>query len=374
MIKFFRKIRYNLMEQNKTGKYVKYAIGEIILVVIGILIALQINNWNEARKSEDIRNNYYKQVLQDLAKDYKTINNQIKTLNSNIALYNEFVAAFPNQKNPEAIVMSAAKLNYTFAYLQFNSNTIETLQTTGDIKLLPSEIRNKLIDLKNMQNNTIAQAYGNNDNFIKEFLSAIKLGYSPNTLLLKGASPQSNQLYTDLKVANNFSEIALILNAAYGLKDFTERDQLKGFQAIIENINTLFTLINKELGNPYENIETVIKRLKKLETLLEEGKSIDEIIVVAKNQDRGAPEYDISENYINALGYFVMNTMKQNNEALKLFKLNIDLYPEAFNTYDSYGECLLLIGDKENAIKAYQKSLELNPSNESAIKALSELK
>ncbi|WP_207764272.1 DUF6090 family protein [Hanstruepera neustonica] len=50
MIKFFRHIRYNLMSENKTGKYLKYAIGEIILVVIGILIALQINNWNEERK------------------------------------------------------------------------------------------------------------------------------------------------------------------------------------------------------------------------------------------------------------------------------------------------------------------------------------
>jgi len=52
MIKFFRKIRQNLLEDNKTGKYFKYAIGEIVLVVIGILIALQINNWNENRKAE----------------------------------------------------------------------------------------------------------------------------------------------------------------------------------------------------------------------------------------------------------------------------------------------------------------------------------
>ncbi len=50
MIKFFRKIRYDLIEKNKTGKYLKYAFGEIVLVVIGILIALSINNWNENRK------------------------------------------------------------------------------------------------------------------------------------------------------------------------------------------------------------------------------------------------------------------------------------------------------------------------------------
>jgi hypothetical protein len=51
MIKFFSKIRYSLIEQNKSGKYFKYAIGEIILVVIGVLIALSINNWIENRKN-----------------------------------------------------------------------------------------------------------------------------------------------------------------------------------------------------------------------------------------------------------------------------------------------------------------------------------
>jgi hypothetical protein len=50
MIKFFRKIRQNLLLEGKTGKYLKYAIGEIVLVVIGILIALQINNWHDHRK------------------------------------------------------------------------------------------------------------------------------------------------------------------------------------------------------------------------------------------------------------------------------------------------------------------------------------
>ena len=51
MIKFFRHIRKSLLEKNLMGKYFKYAVGEIILVVIGILIALQFNNWNEARKA-----------------------------------------------------------------------------------------------------------------------------------------------------------------------------------------------------------------------------------------------------------------------------------------------------------------------------------
>ncbi len=67
MIKFFRKIRYDLMEKNKTGKYLKYAIGEIILVVIGILIALSLNNWNEQRKDR-IKEQV---VLKQLQEDYQ---------------------------------------------------------------------------------------------------------------------------------------------------------------------------------------------------------------------------------------------------------------------------------------------------------------
>jgi len=50
MIKLFRNIRKNLLKEGKTANYLKYAIGEIVLVVIGILLALQINNWNENRK------------------------------------------------------------------------------------------------------------------------------------------------------------------------------------------------------------------------------------------------------------------------------------------------------------------------------------
>ncbi|NNC35807.1 MAG: hypothetical protein HKO09_13100, partial [Croceitalea sp.] len=68
MIKFYRQIRYNLMETGKTGKYLKYAIGEIILVVIGILIALQINNWNEQRKDR-IREQI---ILNNLKSDFTT--------------------------------------------------------------------------------------------------------------------------------------------------------------------------------------------------------------------------------------------------------------------------------------------------------------
>ena len=69
MIPFFRKIRKKMADDNRPLKYMRYAIGEILLVVVGILIALQINNWNEGRKQQNEINNALIQILNDLKQD-----------------------------------------------------------------------------------------------------------------------------------------------------------------------------------------------------------------------------------------------------------------------------------------------------------------
>ncbi len=80
MIKFFRNIRQNLLNEGKTSKYFKYAIGEIVLVVIGILIALQINNWNEGRKENIHQKSVLSNLLQDLKSDSVSYSQNLKEL------------------------------------------------------------------------------------------------------------------------------------------------------------------------------------------------------------------------------------------------------------------------------------------------------
>ncbi len=77
MIKIFRKIRYNLFEKNKTGEYLKYAVGEIVLVMIGILLALQINNWNNDRIERKLESNILNEILVNLEKDVINLNSKI---------------------------------------------------------------------------------------------------------------------------------------------------------------------------------------------------------------------------------------------------------------------------------------------------------
>ena len=77
MIRFFRQIRYKLMSENKTSKYFKYAIGEILLVVIGILIALQINNWNNKRLQGIKEVNYLNEIKANLSEDIERIDSTL---------------------------------------------------------------------------------------------------------------------------------------------------------------------------------------------------------------------------------------------------------------------------------------------------------
>lgn len=81
MIKFYRKIRQKLLSEGKIGKYIKYALGEIILVVIGILIALYINDWNQNQLDKNEVTNYFKQIKTELESDIIHFNDDITKMN-----------------------------------------------------------------------------------------------------------------------------------------------------------------------------------------------------------------------------------------------------------------------------------------------------
>ena len=146
MIKFFRHIRKTLLEQNKMGKYFKYAIGEIILVVIGILIALQINNWNEKRKNKITENEYYCQLLADLNLDF----NRLEILESKSKevqkLGNQFLLDLDSQtKSLDYLLNSYVQI---IRYDDFIPTQIafQDLLSSGNINLLKDKaLKNQII-------------------------------------------------------------------------------------------------------------------------------------------------------------------------------------------------------------------------------------
>ncbi|MDT0558185.1 DUF6090 family protein [Ichthyenterobacterium sp. W332] len=131
MIKFFRHIRKSLIEKKQMGKYFKYAIGEIILVVIGILIALQINNWNQQQKENVFERKVLNEILSDTEEDIKQMKIAIKSINESDLSYKYIINAF--DKN----LAYTDSMDTHFAYaLRFwslspNSTAFETAKTEG---------------------------------------------------------------------------------------------------------------------------------------------------------------------------------------------------------------------------------------------------
>lgn len=133
----------------------------------------------------------------------------------------------------------------------------------------------------------------------------------------------------------------------------------------------------------YYRVDILAEQIKKeremnlitIDSYYDGGNTIDQTSKLLKEEFKKGTlsEYNISEDAINNFGYSLLNRNK-NEEALKIFKLNTELYPNGFNTYDSYGECLMALGKKKEAIKAYQKSLVLNPENDNARRIISENK
>lgn len=115
MIKLFRNIRQNLLNEGKTTKYFKYAIGEIILVVIGILIALQINNWNEVRKQNRNFHDLYSNLLLDIKADSVSYSKNLKELKDINFLHEQLYKT--GVKNDTTIVLkNPSILRYSIYY------------------------------------------------------------------------------------------------------------------------------------------------------------------------------------------------------------------------------------------------------------------
>ena len=152
MIKFFRHIRRRLLSENKFSKYLLYAIGEIVLVMIGILLALQVNNWNESRKAANRLDKYTKKLVSDIVSDTVNLNNLIdkgKKRQLGIEMYFDYFDS--GNKSLDELIDSANQVNLTlFRYLPIRY-TFQDMQQSGNTALLTEGQRKALLELNNAQ-------------------------------------------------------------------------------------------------------------------------------------------------------------------------------------------------------------------------------
>jgi hypothetical protein len=150
MIKFFRKIRQNLLIENKFSKYLLYAIGEIILVVIGILIALQINNNNDISKTAEKENRYLTLIRNEMNNNLNSLKEERIKLGVCIVsqrtilglMRNEFALDTISEKQLSRIIVGAISEQISMNY---ENGVLTELIASANLKDIKNEnIRNKL--------------------------------------------------------------------------------------------------------------------------------------------------------------------------------------------------------------------------------------
>ena len=243
MIKFFRKIRQNLLAEGKTGKYLKYAVGEIILVVIGILIALQINNWNETRKENNLKQNYYHQILEDLKVDKSDAESMISRIDSSLTIFNNYSETFKEPNLTFDQTFQNVLKNMTVSLLfQFKSTTTESLISSGEIKLLDSEIRNNTISYHRKKERLVS-VYATNQSHMANVIEEVAMDGGVLIPMLHNQV----QLATVLNMEKRYPEIFLKIDAYLRLKNDNEKKLIKSLKELIAEIDIITEIINNKL-------------------------------------------------------------------------------------------------------------------------------
>ena len=231
MLKFFRKIRQNLIFKGNTVNYLKYAIGEIILVVIGILIALQINNWNESRKLVVEEKQYYKNIKRQLNEDADFINNNIEFNQYYYDQYDYATQQLLSNDRSHLDSLAIIALNL-LEYSDFHqeSNIYAALVNSGEIKLI--------------NNQDIVEGLQK----LEETYIYINLLEASHFDIIKGIYPELSKIirFHPLKVerVDQFFEFEF-QNHFFILKDImVEKDQI--YHQALERIDHILSMIDKE--------------------------------------------------------------------------------------------------------------------------------
>jgi len=182
MLRFFSKMRYKLATENRAAKYLRYAIGEILLVVIGILIALQVNNWNETRK---LQNEKYK-LLIALKQEFLTNKKNLEEILNGKKTSNYFftkVLNFSAGSTPELPIDSLRLFTSKMIFplkLSLLTSVQEEAVSSGKFELLPDNLKLMLSQFKDFINsfNSIdsnSDYFLTNDNKMNESLLKLSI-------------------------------------------------------------------------------------------------------------------------------------------------------------------------------------------------------
>ena len=227
MIKFFRNIRKKLATEGKAIGYMRYAIGEIVLVVIGILIALQINNWNEQRKDNLKLKNYRKALIIELKKDQNEIQGFLKRAEKDRQVFDSQKERISKSTHPLDTVYYIARYEFVPFIPSFtlSNHTFQMLQSTGDLDLFDSEMVDQLYELYNGEDHylsAIHETWNNYNDALTDYTKAFPLDVKMSMMTQGSINDTLWKHVNKLQLAYQFNAISIAKHNYLRVGLFTE--------------------------------------------------------------------------------------------------------------------------------------------------------
>lgn len=253
MIRFFRSIRRKLIEEGIVSKYIWYALGEILLVMIGILLALQVNNWNEERLSRLDEND----LLRNVKTDMNEAIIEFERLNKIRISISEVVEDVLMVDTDPLKIYSKNELDSLFSILAYQptynnqSSSLEVLLSSGKINLLQDDSLKAM--LLNWPGLVVDMTEGelNHSNFAENY-------YTP--LIIKYIS--MNDIYSFFKLPANDSEFVPGFNRVLNFKsDYNSLFEDPGFENILIQRDFLLKIALLETEDLINKANDIIERI-----------------------------------------------------------------------------------------------------------------
>lgn len=197
MIKFFRQIRKSLLEQNQMGKYFKYAIGEILLVVVGILIALWINNLNQEQqqsKERSILIDNIKQELNENLNQFKERTKRLNEINKNLIEVMNFSATSETKKPLDSLRQYISKI-LTVEVAELNNSRLNSAKTSGKFSLLSQDVTTALANYETTTTNYLK--------FLDKTTFEFKEDWTNSIIRFNSLTNFHNRFYPDTPLVNH---------------------------------------------------------------------------------------------------------------------------------------------------------------------------
>ena len=257
MIPFFRTLRQRLLTENRASKYLLYALGEILLVVIGIVIALQIDNWNEERKGRIEEQILLRQLKEEYIANLEQLDSKIATRKLLIKSSKELLTYFdnPDAANRDSVISRLGNLGLTVTYDPIDSDLVGS----GKINMIQNQKLKKLLTKWStdvIQVQEVEAIYLNSHHYVN-FPILSKFG-------LKRAVDKA--LYEKVNKAEGLSTFLLNRDELIPY-DFKNSRLEPGLQAILNNPELEGMVSNSILINELINSESSTLRKQILEIL-----------------------------------------------------------------------------------------------------------